>query len=165
MKRSLLYILKNNYCLPSNYRAPVSARTCTRTRSRSLSLPFSFILFFLLLRASETKRKRDREGAQRGTGYLATGASSKYASRASTLFTRQLYFLFANKCVPLKIIFNIRVMWDPRDESASKVYFDSVVQRAMFLFPSSNTDARVLRARVLPARTTLCPRVYGERRK
>lgn len=51
-------------------------------------------------------------------------------------------------------------MWDPRDESASKVYFDSVAQRAMFLFPSSNTDARVL-----PARTTLCPRVYGERRK
>ena len=49
-------------------------------------------------------------------------------------------------------------MWDPRDESASKVYFDSVVQCAMFLFPSSNTDARA-------HATTLCPRVYGERRK
>lgn len=61
---------------------------------------------------------RDIPGEERPREYLATGASAKYASRirgGSTLFARQLYFLFANKCVPLKIIFNVHVMWSPRD--------------------------------------------------
>jgi len=65
----------------------------------------------------EGGRVRGREGG-RPREYLATGASTKYASRirgGSTLFARQLYFLFANKCVPLKIIFNVHVMWSPRD--------------------------------------------------
>lgn len=53
-------------------------------------------------------------------------------------------------------------MWDPRDESASKVYFDSVVQRAMFLFPSSNTDARVY-ARACYPRVQLCIPAYTRR--
>lgn len=59
-----------------------------------------------------------RAREERSREYLATGASTKYASRirdGSTLFARQLYFLFANKCVPLKIIFNVHVMWSPQD--------------------------------------------------
>lgn len=78
---------------------------------------------------------RDMSGEERPREYLATGASAKYASRirgGSTLFARQLYFLFANKCVPLKIIFNVHVMWSPRDGCARKVYFDSVVPAQCF---------------------------------
>lgn len=67
--------------------------------------------------------KRNTRGSERLRGYLATGASAKYASRASTLFARQLYFLFANKCVPLKIIFSVRVMWDPRDGREEGIFW------------------------------------------
>lgn len=83
-------------------------------------------------------------GRERSREYLATGASAKYASRirgGSTLFARQLYFLFANKCVPLKIIFNVHVMWSPRDGCEEGIFWQRCTG-AMFFFPSSNMDAR-----------------------
>lgn len=97
-------------------------------------------------RRAETKQARcggrEREiHTHIANGYLATGASAKYASRASTLFTRQLYFLFANKCVPLKIIFNIRVMWDPRDGRKQGIFWQRCTAQCFCSLRATRTQA------------------------
>lgn len=124
-------------------------------------------------RRAETKQARcggrEREiHTHIANGYLATGASAKYASRASTLFTRQLYFLFANKCVPLKIIFNIRVMWDPRDGRKQGIFWQRCTAQCFCSLRATRTRVSTrerahARARAI-AYSTLYPGT-AERRK